>query len=150
MGYTIKIECQECDYQQKFFVGEGFRYDPKYIFYGDKPRLSNFIKDKEEQKLISKFMEYTNVQIGGSEERIYRCSKCNQLCDRYYYFIKFDGGKYTPNYKCTNCDYPLEMLKDIKEGQKIFLCAEGKKAEINCPQCGGSKIICVDGGFDWD
>ncbi len=150
MGWSIKIECQECNYQQRFSIGIGFYYLPEYIFFGDKPKLSDFVKDKKERKLISQLMKRPNVRIEGSESRLYRCSKCNHLSDKYYYCIKFDGGQHMPNYNCSNCGYQLELLQVNEEKQIISLESNGKKSEINCPECGSSKIICMNGCFDWD
>ena len=125
-------------------------YMVEYILYGEKSKLSDFVKNKEEQKTIIKLMDYPGVQVEESDERLYRCSNCNELSNRYYYHIKFYGGKHEPIYTCSRCGHSLEMLRVSEEKQITILKSNGEKTEINCPACGSSKITCDNGCFDWD
>lgn len=150
MGWSIKIKCEDCDYEKVFLLGIGFNYLPEYIFNSDGAKLSHFVKDKEERKLISEIMKDTKAQVEASEERLYRCLKCNQLYSKYYYSIKYSHGEHKANYVCSNCSYPLESI-DIRNEKGIILAKDnGKTVEIKCPKCGSSKTSCLDGCFDWD
>lgn len=115
MGWKMKILCHECNYQQEFLLGFGFNYMLS-VFFGGKSRLSltDFVK-KEEQKTIIQLMDTPGVQVEGSEERLYRCSNCNELSNQYYYRIMFYGGEHEPNYTCSRCGHLLEILRVSEE-----------------------------------
>ncbi len=150
MGFTIKIVCEECDYNQALWLGTGFNYDSKLIFFGDRPMLSMFIKDEEEQRLIAQLMDKPNVQIKGSERRAYRCIKCSKIYDKYYYCIKFDGGEYMPNYYCSDCTHQLEAMQVSVEKQIALFEIDERNVKISCPKCRSLKVMSRLERMDWD
>lgn len=136
MGSTVNFLCSKCGYHQRFFIGYGFNYDTKYIFYKGMPLFRMMVKNPEERVRIRDIMYlHPNAKVLGSESRIYHCSYCRNLQENYCFEINYENEVYFPHYYCSRCETQMEPM-DMKW--------------LICPDCGSKEMECKDSEFDWD
>ena len=156
MGTNISICCNKCNYQQLFSVGYGLYHDVTHIFYGDELQFRKMVTSPEDRVFIRDIMfSHTNVEVMGSEFRIYYCPYCGNLHENYYFSIKYGSGIFSPRYYCSRCETKMEPLKTnwltFSANEPIrFINCNGQPISLCCPECGSKAIKCCDAYFDWD
>lgn len=143
MGSSYGIRCSECDYEKQFIIGVGMMYSPGNLQDVDSEFsiLPSLIKSKKTLNLVSELLKEKNGRI--SEEyghEVFVCSKCGEFYERFAYKVKYDGGVFVPEYKCTKCKAVLCEAQNIKIDAKVQ--REGiDLSKYHCPKCGKNALI---------
>ena len=111
MGMVMDAVCNQCGYNQRFFIGVGFKHMPNSIFYGEMVNLRMMVIDPVERLRIQDIIfSHPSAYVSKSESCIYRCPYCNKLYGKYYFKLIYGDESYSPNYICSRCETKLEQL----------------------------------------
>lgn len=143
MGSSYGIRCTECDYKKQFITGIGMMYSPGNLQGVDSEFsiLPSLIKSKKTLSLVRELLKEKNGRIFKDYgHKIFVCSKCGEFYERFAYKIKYDGGVFVPEYKCTKCKAILCEVEDIKTDTKGH--RDGMDLQkYHCPKCGKHSLI---------
>lgn len=128
MGTGININCSECGYSKKLYLGVGMQYFPLTVELVEELIVDQTVKQAVVKRLDEGLAtdEYFNALM--------QCNKCNIAYERFY--VKFEDG-YETEYKCSKCNKPLKLI------------APEKIEKTKCPRCQGKSIRIYD-RFNWD
>jgi len=147
MGQVISLYCAKCEYSKSFHLGIGMMYSPSTVFDGsyiddEKPLLDSLVKSKKiKEQAFSLLNEQFATPTDDYGHEIYYCPHCNELYERFYFCILYDGGSYEPEYKCTKCKHLLHRAKvTMEDGEIQLFYTNNKIIDWQCPQCGNSKL----------
>ena len=149
MGDGIRISCRQCEYEESFRLGIGFRYNPQAVFYGgsaqkgkSEPLLASLVKDPA---ILEKALNLirdggrpdTDVRAYGHE--VYGCPNCGSLNRGFYFRITAEGDIFEPQYECPKCGH-VQTCLHIYNASRI---------KWPCPSCGKKKLSLSHSLF-WD
>lgn len=143
MGSSYGIRCTECDYEKQFMIGVGMRYSPDNLQYVDSKfsLLPSLIRSKKTLSLVRELIKEKKGRISKEYgHKIFVCNKCGEFYERFAYQVKYEGGFFVPEYKCTKCKAVLYEAEDIKTDAKEH--GEGiNLPKYHCPKCGKQSLI---------
>ena len=131
MGSGIIVHCESCEYDKEFFLGIGELYSSlenviDCIHYRRRPEILDILQNHK-------------VDQCGDEHKLYGCTNCAGLYERFYVKIDYDGGKiYETDFKCGKCKNKLVEIEDI-----------GEVKSRPCPKC-SQKTLRVHEHLNWD
>lgn len=131
MGSGIAVQCQSCDYDKEFYLGVGMMYSS----------LENVIDSVHyrERPEVLKILQNHKVEKCDYEHKLYACTKCAGLYERFYVKIDYDGGEvYETDFICGKCKSGLVEVEDISAANNR-----------PCPKC-NQKTLRVEETVLWD
>ena len=108
MGSGIAIHCESCKYEKEFYLGVGMMYSS----------LENVIDclDQWRRAEVLEILQKHKVEKCDYEHKLYGCSNCAGLYEKFYVKIDYDAGKgYETDFICGKCKSDLVELEDIRE-----------------------------------
>jgi DNA-directed RNA polymerase subunit RPC12/RpoP len=128
MGTGISIICQNCGYEKDFMLGIGMMYSSLEKVIDLSPHRKKILDILQNHIVIKDEFRWDNPFY---EHRLYRCSSCNQLHERFYVKIEYDDKKvYETKFKCPKCKNELKAVEDEKDVKKH-----------PCPECNNKKLF---------
>ena len=155
MGMAMDVTCNQCGYNERFFIGSGFNYDPNSIFHGDMTNLRMTVIDPVERLRVRDIIfSHPNAYVPHSDSCIYRCPYCHKLYGKYYFKILYGDESYSPSYVCSRCECKLERLdcngwEIFTDGQFQVFHSRKQPLKLWCPNCIHGPLELSDGHFDW-
>jgi DNA-directed RNA polymerase subunit RPC12/RpoP len=128
MGTGININCSECGYSKKVYLGVGIQYYPLTV-----ELVQELIGDPIVKKEVIKRLK-NDLETEEYYKALMKCNACNIAYEKFY--VKFADG-YETQYMCSDCQDPLELIT-IEQIEKT-----------KCPRCHGKSIRIYD-RFNWD
>lgn len=144
MGRGFGIKCQECSYEKRFILGIGMMYSPENLMdLNSEFSILSLINSSRTRKLVRELITHKNGNIlDGYGHAIYYCNKCGDYHNRFIFSIEYEGGIYTPFFKCNKCKIAIEK-QEIDDYQDVDL------DKYKCPICGKNKLF-VECIMNWD
>lgn len=131
MGSGINVSCESCDYNKEFFLGIG-------ELYSSLENVINCIHYRRRPEVLD-ILQNHKVDQCYYEHKLYGCSNCAGLYERFYVKINYDDGKvYETDFMCGKCKTALVEVKDI-----------GEVNNRPCPEC-SQQTLRVHEHLDWD
>ena len=151
MGETIEIFCRDCNYRKEFSLGVGKEYSSvENVFKLVHPSLWKEIED---------IFRNHEVLVKDGCRRLFRCVKCNALCERFHMKISYqthDGANrtYETHHFCAKCKTeltPVNVVEEIdeddyREEQQTLASSIG---QLPCPGC-AKKTLAIENIGYWD
>jgi len=129
MGDGFGTLCTHCQAQEEFLTGVGMNY---YSL----ERFIPFLRGNA-RKTLCNIIEQHTIHAYAGEHKLYVCTKCNTLHNRFYLTVEYDKGKvFETSYKCSECRTPLILASEPIESHA-------------CRKC-GKKALSVISEIDWD
>ena len=131
MGSGITVHCESCNYYREFHLGLGIMYSS----------LENVIDcvDHWRRAEILEILQNHKVKKCDYEHKLYGCSNCAGLYERFYVKIAYDAGEvYETDFICGRCKNRLFEIKDISAVKNR-----------PCPGC-NEKTLRVEESILWD
>jgi hypothetical protein len=128
MGTGININCSECGYSKKLYLGIGMQYFPLTV-----ELVQELISNAEVQQAVIQRLN-DGIETEEYYNALMQCKKCNIAYERFY--VLFSDG-YETKYNCPDCEEPLVVIKPEKV------------EKTKCPRCQGKSIRIYD-RFNWD
>lgn len=154
MGSTYGIMCKNCDYEKSFKLGIGFVYAPRRLLDFEKDdsfSILSLLRSKKDKETVRDLVQNRNGVLDGDySHRLYRCPKCGDFNERFFFTIKYEKGSFTPKYKCGKCRVQLEKVRFENEKTKYWL-EDIDITKFPCPKCGKYELYeGEDIHINWD
>ena len=131
MGTGITVHCESCNYYREFYLGLGMMY----------PSLENVIDwvDQWRRTEVLEILQNHKVERRNYENKLYGCTNCAGLYERFYVKIDYDGGEvYETDFMCGRCKSRLVEIEEF-----------GEVNNRPCPRC-NQKTLSVEENILWD
>ncbi|OON94576.1 MAG: hypothetical protein ATN32_01450 [Candidatus Epulonipiscium fishelsonii] len=152
MENSIKFTCGKCGFEADMVIVVGENEDYELL-------EKNMIYIDHKQALMEISLN-GNVDKIEYEDGVYRCQKCHNLENHFYYnmtkedkyIAKYISSyknaiyrgipqrDYNPIYYCGRCSFIMQHLN--MEDDYTFTDDSGKKTTIHCPNCYSTSIEC--------
>jgi hypothetical protein len=130
MGDIIHIECGHCHQRQDFMLGVG-------MVYGKLENVLDCVPVSERSDVV-RILAGHQVQATDFARRMYHCSGCHQLYERFHVRIEYELDQvFATSHHCRKCCLPLEpvSVEDVPS--------------LPCAGCGQQALtVRVDGVWD--
>ncbi|WP_124113529.1 hypothetical protein [Paenibacillus xylanexedens] len=132
MGEAYQLDCKQCSYNHKVFLGIGFNYINLKTILG-------WYKQEEGRQQIKKYMNEEDVYFE-CYDGLYVCEQCGYLLNRPFLHIISKDYYYINNYDCPRCHVQMPQKPLLDEIEEISL---------KCPDCEKEKLE-IQAYMDWD
>ena len=137
MGNIFAIKCTNCGYKREFYIGIGMMYSPDRVISDDLETglLQQLIKSKKTQAFVKNLLhEKAGMMRDDYGHVLYRCNRCGEFYDRFFYHIDYIEGSFEPEFKCPKCKKLLNEFESKEDEVKIAL------PKYPCPKCGKKSL----------